>query len=59
MAVNTEVEIKRLNKRIVKLTEYAREVDAKAFDHSEGGKEYVIVPKELFEKFMDEFNLYD
>lgn len=59
MAVNMEQEVKRLNTRIAKLTEYARELDANAFDHSEGGETVVAVPKELFEAFIDQFDLYN
>lgn len=59
MAINIEQEVKRLNARIAKLTEYARELDANAFDHNEGGETVVAVPKELFEAFMDQFDLYD
>jgi hypothetical protein len=58
VAVNIEAEIKRLNERIARLTRYARKIDDKAFDHSEGGKVYVAVPKELFEGFIDQFDLH-
>lgn len=53
------IETKDLSKKLNRLTEYAKELDANAFDHNEGGKTFVIVPKELFEAFIDQFDLYD